>query len=408
MAKLLTWTQTKALKPGTHAVGGGLYAVVRDTGANSWLVRGMLDGKQCPVTLGQWDHMSLAEAREKAAECRKLLKQGTDPRKARADAKKAAEAAARTFKDAAEAFIESNKAGWKNAKHAAQWANTLATYADPHFGELPVSAVETAHVLAALQPIWTTKTETAGRVRGRVEAVLDYAKARGWRTGENPARWRGHMSVILPARDKVAPVQHHPALPWQEIGAFMSKLAAQKGTGAKALHFAILTAARSGEVRGALWSEVDLEAKVWTVPGHRMKAGREHRVPLSQPALAVLRELAAQRTSDSPDTLIFAGMKAGKPLSDMSLTAVLRRMKLGHLTAHGFRSSFRDWAGEETNYPREVAEAALAHRSGGKVEQAYARGDLFEKRRKLMDAWAEYCSRPAPEGSNVVAFRAVG
>ena len=405
--KDLTATEVRALTK-TSSVSRNLFLIIDGPTSRNWLFRFNLDKIPDNMGLGRYPDVSLAEAREAAAECHKLLRQGINPRKHRDAQKKAAEAAARTFKDAAEAFIESNKAGWKNAKHAAQWANTLATYADPHFGELPVSAVETAHVLAALQPIWTTKTETAGRVRGRVEAVLDYAKARGWRTGENPARWRGHMSVILPARDKVAPVQHHPALPWQEIGAFMSKLAAQKGTGAKALHFAILTAARSGEVRGALWSEVDLEAKVWTVPGHRMKAGREHRVPLSQPALAVLRELAAQRTSDSPDALIFPGMKAGKPLSDMSLTACLRRMKLGHLTAHGFRSSFRDWAGEETNYPREVAEAALAHRSGGKVEQAYARGDLFEKRRKLMDAWAEYCSRPAPEGSNVVAFRAVG
>ena len=407
MAKLLTWTQTKALKPGTHAVGGGLYAVVRDTGANSWLVRGMLDGKQCPVTLGQWDHMSLAEAREKAAECRKLLKQGTDPRKARADAKKAAEAAARTFKDAAEAFIESNKAGWKNAKHAAQWGSTLETYAYPVIGDLPVAEVRTEHILAVLQPIWRTKPETAVRVRGRIEKVLNGAKTLDLRTGDNPAAWKGHLELLLPARSKVAKVKHHAALDWREIGGFMARLRKQPGMGAFALQFAILTAARSGEVRGALWSEVDLEAAIWTVPEHRMKAEREHRVPLSEPALAILRELA-QRTNASPDALVFPGAKPGKPLSDMSLTAVLRRMKLGHLTAHGFRSSFRDWAGEATNTPHEVCEAALAHTVGDKTVAAYARSDLFEKRRKLMTDWAEYCSRPAPEGSNVVPIRAAG
>ena len=269
-----------------------------------------------------------------------------------------------------------------------------------------MSEISTAHVLAAVEPIWSKKTETASRVRGRIETILDFAKTHGWRSGENPAVWKGHLSLALPARSKVAKVKHHAALPWREIGEFMTGLAIQKGMGALALRFAIFTAARSGEVRGAVWQEIDLDAATWIIPAERMKAEREHRVPLSDPALAILSEMAAVRTSADPSALVFPGQSEGRPLSDMSLTAVLRRMGRSDLTAHGFRSTFKDWASETTSYPAEVSEMALAHTINSKVEAAYRRSDLFEKRRKLMTEWAVYCGRVAePIGGNVLALR---
>jgi integrase len=260
-------------------------------------------------------------------------------------------------------------------------------------GNLPVADVDTAHVMATLEPIWHAKPETAGRVRGRIESILDYAKARGWRTGENPARWRGRIANLLPKRGKVQRVQHHAALPWRDMGAFMVALRTEAGTAARALEFTVLTAARTGEVLGARWGEVDLSDAVWTVPSDRMKSGREHRIPLSEAAMAVLNALHPLIGAE-PDDWVFPGGRAGRPLSGMAMLMLLRRMGRGDLTTHGFRSTFRDWTAETTAYAREVAEAALAHALGDKVEAAYRRGDLFEKRRRLMEEWAMFCFRP--------------
>jgi integrase len=398
--------------------GNGLRLFVRGTGARFWIFRYTLSGRTREMGLGRAGAepgaVPLSEARQKAGELHRLVRSGTDPLAQRDADRAAAKAAAQeavvrrtTFREAAERFIAANKAGWRNAKHRAQWGSTLATYAYPHMGDLPVSDVSTEHVLAALHPIWTTKPETAARVRGRIEAVLDYARAVGLRTGDNPARWRGHLSNTLPARSEVAPVEHHAALPWGDVGQFMATLQGQPGMGARALAFAILTAARSGEVLCARWSEFDMDAAIWTVPPARMKAKREHRVPLTPAALAILADVARLRLTDAPDAFVFPGTVPGKGLSNMTMTAVLRRMKRGDLTVHGFRSSFRDWAAELTSYPGELSEAALAHVVGDKVEAAYRRGDLFDKRRDMMAAWATFCARPyiRPMG-NLVTLRA--
>ncbi len=419
-AGALSAATVRTAKPGRYGDGNGLYLVVRPTKARFWLFRYTMPGcKMREMGLGRAGAdlaaVPLAEAREKAAALMKGVRSGVDPlAKREADAVQVAaelqHAAVKaiTFSDATTRYINAHEASWRNPKHRQHWANTLATYADPHFGDVPVSAVETAHVLAALQPIWNTKTETAGRVRGRVEAVLDYSKACGWRTGENPATWKGHLALTLPARSKVAPVEHHAALPWAEVADFLAALREQSGIAARALEFAILTAARSGEVLGARWGEMDLQAKIWTVPAARMKGKREHRVPLSVPCLPLLGDMAKLRTIASPDAFIFPGAVAGRPLSVMAMAMVLRRMKRGELTVHGFRSTFRDWTGEATATPREVAEAALAHVLGDRTEAAYARGDLFEKRRKLMDFWAEFCALPsARREGNVVALHAI-
>ncbi len=350
--------------------------------------------------------VTLAEAREKAAALFKQVRSGVDPlmqRDATAAAAKAtaqlAAVRALTFKTVAQRYLAAHHAGWKNPKHRQQWANTLETYVYPFMGDLPAGDVATVHVLAALEPIWTDKPETAARVRGRIEAILDYAKAIDLRQGENPARWKGHLAQTLPARGKVAAVEHHAALPWVDVGAFLAALRKQAGIAARALEFGILTAARTGEILGATWAEIDMTTQIWTVPASRMKAGREHRVPLSKPALALLAAMAEQGHGG----LVFPGAKAKKPLSIMAMAMVLRRMNRHDLTVHGFRSTFRDWTAETTHYPREVAEAALAHVLGDKVEAAYRRGDLFEKRRRLMDDWAAFCEQKARTG-NVVAL----
>ena len=311
-------------------------------------------------------------------------------------------AKAMTFRDCAARYIASHRAGWRNPKHAAQWEATLATYAGPVMGGLSVQAIDTALVLKVLEPIWTTKPETAGRVRGRIESVLDWAKVRGYRAGENPARWRGHLDKLLPARSKVRRVEHHAALPYAELPGFLMSLRDQEGIAARALEFAIVTAARTGEVIGARWSEIDLLEKIWTVPPGRMKAGKEHRVPLSARALAILEEMQPHRHAE--DSFVFPGAKLGRPLSNMAFLMLLRRMGRDDLTAHGFRSSFRDWAAERTNFPSEVAEMALAHMVGSKVEAAYRRGDLFEKRSRLMAAWATFCNEPEQKAQSNVAF----
>ena len=344
--------------------------------------------------LGDAFAVTLAEARQKADEASALLRKGRDPLEEEAAAQRVQKEAARraigtTFKQAAEKYIAVHSSTWKNEKHRAQWPSTLETYAYPTIGEKPVQAIETVHIVKILEPIWSTKTETASRLRGRIETVLSFATTHGWRTGENPARWRGHLENVLPARAKVAPIEHHAALAWRECPQFMQgALAAEEGTAAMALRFAILTAARTGEVIGATWKEVDMAAKLWTVPASRMKAGREHRVPLSPAAMDVLQQAA--ELGQHPDAPVFIGRKEGAPLSNMALIMTLRRLGRGDLTAHGFRSSFRDWTAENTNYPRDVAEMALAHTIGDKVEAAYRRGDLMEKRTALMADWGAF------------------
>jgi integrase len=391
----------RATKPGRYADGGGLYLQVSQSGTRAWLFRFMRNGAARHMGLGPVRDVSLAEARTKAGECRKLLLSGADPIVQRAAMRLKAKldsAHTITFKQCAERHIDAHEAGWKNAKHRAQWKSTLATYAYPVFGGLPVAVVDTALVLKAIEPIWLTKPETADRVRGRIQAVLDWACVRGFRSGENPARWRGHLDKLLPARSKVARIKHHAALPYLEIPVFMEELRGCVGVGARALEFAILTATRTSETLNARWSEIDTVAKLWTIPAGRMKAGREHRVPLSASALEILEALP--REGD----FVFVGAGVNRPLSNMALLTTLRRMGRGELTVHGFRSTFRDWCAERTAYAREVAEMALAHAIGNQTEAAYRRGDLYEKRRRLMSDWAKYCSL-VPATANIVALR---
>ena len=397
IGKLTALAVDRAKRRGYYGDGGGLFLQVSASGAKSWVFRFKEFGRLREMGLGPTHTVSLAEARQKALECRKLRLDGRDPieirKTARAQARLDA-AKAITFKECAERYIASHKAGWRNAKHAAQWPSTLGTYVYPIFGSLPVHAVDVGLVMKTLEPIWTAKPETASRVRGRVESVLDWATSRGYRQGENPARWRGHLENLLPKKAKVHRVEHHAALPYAEVGTFMVELHLQEGIAARALGFAILTAARTGEVIGARWSEINLESRLWAVPAERMKGGREHRVPLSEATIEVLDAMKTIRHGDC----VFPGGRAGRPISNMAMLMLLRRMGRGDLTAHGFRSSFRDWAAERTGFPTEVAEMALAHAVGDKVEAAYRRGDLFQKRRQLMDAWARFCADPVPAG----------
>jgi len=381
------------------------------------MFRFMLAGRSREMGLGSLIEVSLADARQKAVEARRLVKSGVDPiaqrdaeRKAREAAQALERARAMTFHECAERYIDAHKAGWRNAKHAAQWPSTLETYCYPVFGNLPVAAVDLPMVMKVLEPIWTEKTETASRVRGRIEAILDWATVRGFRSGDNPARWRGQLSHLLPQPGKVAAVTHHAALPYLEIGTFVAALRQRPAMAARALEFLILTAARTGEVIGATWAEIDTNGASWTVPAGRMKAGKEHRVPLSDRALAILAELRsaafASGREPSGDQPIFPSSR-GNPLSNMAMAMMLRRMERGDLTAHGFRSTFRDWAAERTAYPNEVVEMALAHTVASKVEAAYRRGDLFDKRRRLMADWASYCAvLPADTAGSVVVLRA--
>jgi len=400
-------------RPARFGDGGGLYLQVAPGGSKSWLFRFMLYGKAREMGLGPVGEppggVPLAEARKLAATARASLREGRDPIAARqehkAELRRAAlEAAERTFK--AEALVKAKSAGWKNEKHAAQWTATLEAHVFPLIGDMPVARVGTDDVLRVLRPIWERVPETASRVRQRIEAVLDAASVKGWRTGDNPARWRGHLAGELPQPRKVKRVAHRPALPWQQIGTFMAALAERDGAAALALRFVILTAARAGEVRGMRWREVDLDGKVWAVPGDRMKAGKLHRVPLSPAALLVLAEVRPLMTG--PNDLVFPGGRKNVPLSDMALSEVVRRMNDGGeegalprwrdaegraVVPHGFRSTFRDWAGETRSDGHDVVEAALAHTIKNKAEAAYARSDLLERRRPLMDAWAEHCAR---------------
>jgi integrase len=410
--------------PGMHADGGGLYLNVHATGTRSWIYRYQLDGKRREMGIGGYPLVSLADARARALTIRAGLKSGgTDPlvakrqaavEKARVAAESQAVAATvTTFGDVARDYIRAHRASWRNPKHGAQWDSTLRTYAEPVFGATPVDAIDRELVLKVLMPIWATKTETATRVRSRIELVLNYARGRGLRTGENPATWRGNLDAVLPKPRKVTAIVHHPALPYDQIPAFLTALRRRAGMGARALEFAILTAARSGEVRGARWSEVDLAAGVWTIPAARMKARREHRVPLSAPALQLLAALPKMEG----EALVFPSSRRGTPLSNMAMAAHVRGMngpeKIWQsrdgdaIVPHGFRSSFRDWAAEVTHYPHEMAELALAHTVGSKVEAAYRRGDMFEKRRQMMADWAAWCGGPvaAAESSTPKASR---
>lgn len=388
--KLTPLAISKANKTGLYGDGVGLYMQIGPTGAKSWLFRFMRNGKAREMGLGPLHTVNITEARAKAAECRKQLLEDKDPineRNSIALARKLEDARSMTFKQCAETYIQTHKAGWKNAKHISQWENTLRDYVYPTIGDIPVAVVDTDLVLKCLSGIWTTKTETATRVRGRVESILDWATSSKYRQGENPARWRGHLDNLLAAPTKIAKVQHHAALPYEKIAEFMKSLHDEEGVAASALEFAILTAGRTNEIIEARWAEIDLEKATWTIPAERMKMKKEHRVPLSAEALKILREMLAVKHSD----YVFPGKKDKKPLSNMALLMTLRRMGFGHLTAHGFRSTFRDWAAETTAHPREVAEMALAHSVGDKVEESYRRGDLFAKRRQIMEDWAQYC-----------------
>lgn len=328
--------------------------------------------------LGPVRDVTLAEARSAAAEARKKLRAGIDPIEERR------RPAGMTFGQAADAYVDSVQSGWRNEKHRWQWRETLTSFCVA-IRDVPVEAVETGHVLQVLQPIWRTKSETASRLRGRIEKVLDYARAQGLRTGPNPAMWRGHLSAILPKPEKLKR-GHHPAMPFLEVPAFVARLRGREAMAALALEFTIITAARTGETLGATWSEIDVEARVWTIPGRRMKAGREHRVPLGNRAIEILRLCRLGCKSE----FVFPGQRIGRPLSNMSMEMLLRRMGENVVTTHGFRSSFRDWAGERTAFPREIAEAALAHQVGDETERAYRRGDALEKRRELMTAWEAF------------------
>ena len=395
----LTALQVQKLsKPGYHADGAGLHLCVKATGGKSWIFRYRFGGKEREMGLGPLHTVSLAEAREKALAQRKMLLEGVDPLAAKQASevqRKLAEASVITFDSAATSYIASHRAGWKNEKHAEQWTNTLTTYASPVFGSLPVADITTPLVLRVLEPIWTTKTETASRVRGRVEKILDWCKTQGYRTGDNPAAWRGHLENLLSAPQKTKKVEHHPALPWREVGAFMQELRTMPGTAALATEFIILTNCRTSEAINATWAEFDLGEKRWTIPAERMKAAKEHVIPLSEPALAVLQRLKAEAKEGE---FVFPGGKKNTPLSNMACLALLKRMGRGDLTVHGFRSSFRDWAGESTAHPREVIEHAMAHQLPDKAEAAYARGSLLERRRVLMADWAQYCAQPAATG----------
>jgi integrase len=375
---------------GFHGDGDGLYLQVGRAGSRSWIFRYALDGRERYLGLGSAKAISLKEARELAAQARVLRAKKIDP----IDQRRADRLAARlrsakgvTFSSCARSYIDAHEAGWRNVKHAAQWGSTLETYAYPVIGHLPVQAVDTDLVLRIIEPLWRTRTETASRLRGRIEAILDWATVREYRQGANPARWRGHLDKLLPAKAKVAAIEHHAALPYNDIPAFMTEVRARPSTSARCLEFTILTAARTGEAINARWFEIDLVNGIWTIPATRMKMGVEHRVPLAPRAIAILKELYNQRAGE----FVFANVSTGRPLSNMTMLKVLMLMGRQDLTVHGFRSTFTDWAHECTEFSDVVIDMALAHKVGDKVQAAYRRGDLFEKRRKLMEAWGEYC-----------------
>ncbi|MBB4287914.1 tyrosine-type recombinase/integrase [Roseospira goensis] len=384
-------------EPGLYADGDGLYLRVSPAGTRGWIYRYQIGGRRRDMGLGRTAEVSLARARELAGEARALVRDGRDPIEAReaARAATAAEAAARaapvhTVRAAAEALLAVRRPGWSSPKSAQAWEATLGRYVYPVIGDLDVAAVDTEAVLRVLTPLWAEVPETASRVRGRLEAILDYARVREWRGGDNPARWRGHLDHLLARPHDLAPVRHHRAVPWRAMPAVWQQVRAADGLGARALELVILTACRVGEVRWARWDEIDREARLWVIPAERMKARRAHRVPLTAPALDLLRRRWARRIERGPGAeLVFPGQRRGRPISDMTLTTTCRRLGLPAVP-HGFRSSFRDWAAETTAESHEVCEAALAHAPRDRVVAAYQRGDLLDRRRRLMDAWAAY------------------
>lgn len=389
-SNILNSRSVAALKePGRYADGLNLYLQIAPGGSRSWLFRYTINGRAREMGLGPLHTIGLAEARGLALQCRRDLLEGIDPL-AKRDQSRAVSRQMPTFEECADAYITANEAAWKNEKHREQWRSTLKMYAFPKIGSVPIDQIDVACVLSVIEPLWHSKTETAHRIRGRIEKVLDWAGARGYRTGANSARWKGHLANLLPSRGKVAKPKHHAAMAYADMPEFMARLILADGVSARALELLILTASRTNEVIGARWTEFDLTAGLWIVPADRMKAGREHRVPLAPQAMAILKAL---RTTGE---FVFEGSKPGKPLSNMALLAVLRRMGCGHVTAHGFRSTFKDWTAEKTDYANEVSEMALAHAVGDKTEAAYRRGDLFDKRRALANDWADYClPRPA-------------
>ncbi|MDH5859258.1 tyrosine-type recombinase/integrase [Lampropedia aestuarii] len=389
-AKELSIRAVQQLKDdGRHAVGGvdGLHLRISN-GSKAWVLRMLVGEKRRDLGLGPFPQIGLAEARDLAREMRKSTQAGNMPITPRRQAKEqliAQQSASKTFKECAEALMASKSNEWKNAKHQQQWANTLSTYAYPTIGSMAVDQIELQHILSCLEPIWLTKTETASRLRGRIESVLDYATVRKYRSGENPARWKGHLDSILPKPSKVQQVEHHPAMPINDVPAFIQAVSQKKGMSAQAMIFLILTASRSGEARGARWEEINMEQKVWIIPAGRTKTSTEHRVPLSNQAIALL--VGLPRIERSP--LVFPSPN-GLELSDMALNQMMRKMQLKYVP-HGFRSTFRDWAAERTNHPRELAEQALGHAIANKVEAAYRRGDALEKRRVMMQEWSDQC-----------------
>lgn len=382
---------------GIHFVGGvaGLAINVTKSGSRSWILRYQVGGKRRDKGLGGYPDVTLAQAKEAARAARAKIAHGIDPiedGRALRSQLIASQVSAITFSQAAKQYIDTHEDSWRNAKHTQQWRNTIQTYADPVIGRVLIRDVDLPQILKVLEPIWRTKTETASRLRGRMESVLDWASARGFRTESNPARWKGLLDKLLPSPGKIAKADHHRALPYAGMPEFMKSLAEQQGIAPRALEFAILTACRSGEVRGAKWTEIDMDNGVWIVPAIRMKAGKEHRVPLSAAAMDIVK---LQKESAFCN-FVFPSSRSskkseGSPLSDMALLAVLRRMEVPAVP-HGFRSTFRDWCAETTDYPREVAEMALAHTIGDKVEAAYRRGDLFDKRKQLMQEWADFAA----------------
>lgn len=393
LARLSAIEIKKIVRPGMYPDGGGLYLQVSVSGSKSWIYRYAILGREREMGLGPYPGVTLAEARGRAEAGRAARREGADPiemRRLERQRSQLEAAKALSFREAAESFIRSQSAGWRNDKHCEQWRSTLNTYAYPVFGDLSVQNIDVTLVMKVIEPIWVTKTETASRLRGRIEKVLDWANARGYREGENPARWRGLLQNLLPKRAKVRGVRHHPAMPYKQIRTFMSALRKQSTAVAQALDFLILTAGRTGEVTGMTWDEVNFGEKLWSIPAERMKAGKSHRVPLSEPALSLLRK----RRNIAIGPYVFPGRSPERPMSNMAMLMLMKRMNLAEFSVHGFRSSFRDWVAEETSHTPELAEMALAHTISNKVEAAYRRGDLLEKRQILMREWSLYCSKP--------------
>ena len=403
--RLSTLKVDKAKQPGMYADGGGLYLRVAEGGSKQWIFRYVANGRLRDMGIGPCHTFTLAEARERATEQRKLRLSGIDPiahKRAQQGAAAAESARAMTFRQCAIGFMRDNEKKWTHPKHRQAWETTLTKYVNPKLGELPVGLIDTPLVLEVIKPLWARIPETASRLRGRIESVLGWATVHGYRSGDNPARWEKHLDQALPARAEVAKKEHHAALPYTQVAAFMGKLRQDSSVMARCLEFITLTACRLGEATGATWDEIDFEARTWMIPADRMKAGKEHKVPLSGAAIALLKDMAAIRHSD----YIFPGYKHGRPLGHNGLWVVAKRAGGADITVHGLRSTFRDWAAELTNYPNHVVEQALAHAIPNAVEAAYRRGDLFEKRRRLMDAWAEFCGKPQGSGK-VVALRGV-